>query len=65
MYYMLSRGYESRFLFDGPRGPVRELERGSLVIINRGERFEPLEKRFSGVLKPLFETAMHKAAVFE
>jgi len=60
MYYLMERGLQTRFLFDGPRGRVNELERGMLVVISRGENPAESEKRFSVRLKPLFENVKHR-----
>ena len=55
MYYMLSRGFQAEFLFDGPRGRVAALKNGTLIIINRSESAEAVSERFGVRLKFLFE----------
>ena len=65
MYYLLERGLQTRFLFDGPRGRINELRSGMLVIISRGEEPAGLEKRFSVRLVPLFENVKHRVYAVE
>ena len=60
MYYLLERGFRTRFLFDGPRGRINELRSGMLVVIGRGEDPAGVEKRFSVRLTPLFENVKHR-----
>ena len=63
MYYLLAHGYQSQFLFDGPRGPVQNLYSGMLVILDRAEKTDSVTDRFKVRLRLLFQTPKH--SVFE
>ncbi len=45
--------------FDGPRGQIRELPAGSLVILNTTEPAGPVEQRFNVKLRKLFDLGRH------
>ena len=60
LFYLSTSGADLRdFRFDGPRGPVKQLERGMLVILRSDESPQPVEKRFRRRLKLLFSNANH------
>ena len=65
MYYMLSRGFQAEFLFDGPCGRVAALKNGTLIIINRSESAEAVSERFGVRLKFLFENPNHRVFIAE
>ncbi|MBQ9501346.1 MAG: glycosyltransferase family 39 protein [Lentisphaeria bacterium] len=65
MYYLLERGLQTRFLFDGPRGRIKELASGMLVVIGSGEDPAAVEKRFSVRLVPLFANVRHRVYAVE
>ena len=64
-YGQLSGFAPANYLFDGPRGPVPALPRGTLVIQRRGESAEELEKRFHCTLKPVLENENHEVRQVE
>ena len=59
MFYDFFSGVRRQFVFDGPRGPVKELSPGAAVVLNRAERPRDLERRFGIKLVPVAETAGH------
>ncbi|WP_294505640.1 hypothetical protein [uncultured Victivallis sp.] len=60
MFYLNTSGADLRdFRFDGPRGPVKNLERGTLVILRSDESAQQIEQRFHRRLKLLFSNANH------
>ena len=63
MYYTLSAGLQSRFLFDGPGGVVRELPPGTLLILNRAESPARFAARFNMELTELFSNQKHRVLV--
>ncbi|UKI30914.1 MAG: hypothetical protein L6W00_24105 [Lentisphaeria bacterium] len=66
MFYSQLYGFApGNYLFDGPRGPVPALPRGTLVIQRRGESAGELEKRFQCKLKPVLENENHEVRQVE
>ena len=60
LFYLNASGANLRdYRFDGPRGPVEKLDRGTVVILRSDEPAADVEKRFRRRLKPLFSNANH------
>ena len=61
MFYLRLNGFTGApFLFDGPRGMIRELPRCCTVILKKDESQQNLEKRFGGQWKFLFSNENHQ-----
>ena len=61
MFYFHLNGIGSKeFLFDGPRGRVKELPENSVVILKGDESQEELAKRFAGKWNLLFRNDNHQ-----
>jgi hypothetical protein len=62
MFYRQIAGNSSgvNFEFDGPRGKVSSLKRGSAVILRRDEDKSAIEERFNCRLGNLFENTNHR-----
>ena len=61
MFYLRLNGSgDKQFLFDGPRGMVRELPSACTVILKADESQAALEKRFPGKWKKLFSNVNHQ-----
>ena len=60
MFYGRLHGWESAWMFDGPRGPVAELTPDAVVILRPDEAPETVTGRFGGTLIPLGRNAFHQ-----
>lgn len=65
MFYLRLNGItEAEFLFDGPRGVVRELPEGTTVILKTGEPISHVQERFKGNWNFLFKNDNHQVWSF-